>query len=336
MAKIKLHFVCNGNVFRSRLAAAYAASYQLEDIEITTSGLLTYKYDDQEDSYVSPWALDIAKRDGIESFLVRGKRTKTSTELLEDQDIIVFMNDDVFDNAKVQYEFNEQKAIIWHIKDRQEWKKSLRLTARQRKIRTRKHIRARVRELMKMITETGWVDIYSEKNKPLGYKLPVRMANGRALWHRGCHVVITTPNGGTLVQKRSKTIYFSPNLIDITLGGHVDAGETVTRAMLREIFEETGIVAKPAQLRPVELYKQSGYHPRQKVHNKAFIYTFHLKINSDDPDLVLQKKEVSFMKVLKPKQVDRLIRKRYLEKLGRLNYSYEYYKRIIEEIRSAD
>lgn len=325
---MKLHFVCNGNVFRSRLAAAYAKSYEVEGLEVTTSGMLAYKYEDQAEDWVSPWAMEIAKREGIEGFFDK-KRTVTTKKVLDSQDVIVFMNEDIYKSAKAQFELNEGKVLVWKVKDRDEWRKSLKLTAAQRKRRTKKHIRRKVRELMKIITETGWVDVVSEENKFLGYSLPLRMANGKGLWRRGCHVVITTPSGGVMVQKRSRGIYFSPGLIDVTLGGSIDAGEGIVGATVREIFEETGIRVKKGQLRLLEVSKSAKWHRSKKVHSKLFVYTFHLMIDEEDPELVLQEGEVEWMKVLTPRQIKKLIKERRLKAFGRLNYKREFYRRVV-------
>ena len=51
--KIKVHFVCNGNIFRSRLAEAYAKSLGLGQLEISSSGVVAANY--PPDS-LSPWA----------------------------------------------------------------------------------------------------------------------------------------------------------------------------------------------------------------------------------------------------------------------------------------
>lgn len=59
--------------------------------------------------------------------------------------------------------------------------------------------------------------------------------------HRSVHVVVHDGAGRILMQKRSRFKDTSPGKWDVSVGGHLDAGETYLQAALRECREEIGI-----------------------------------------------------------------------------------------------
>ncbi len=320
--KIKVHFVCSGNIFRSRLAEAYAKSLGLGQLEISSSGVFAAKY---PPDFLSPWA-KIAGHQNKFSEWFSPTRNQTSSAQLQSSDIIVFMSEDVLLAAKQNYDFNQSICVVWAIKDRGDWRKKLPIGQKRR--RTIKHIKSRVDQLIIDITRGGWVDVVDEANKPLNFKLPIAIANQNKLWHRSCHAIITTPNKSTLVEKRSNHIIFSPNRIDVTLGGHVDAGETPGAAILREIFEETGLRVDPSLPRLLEVYKWNSYHPRYKRYSKTFQSTYHVLLPSNNPVTTIQPAEVASMSILSPRQLRHLITFHRIKNLGQLSYNHAYYLRI--------
>ena len=61
------------------------------------------------------------------------------------------------------------------------------------------------------------------------------------LLHRVVHVLVFNSAGELLLQKRSEDKDVQPGKWDTSVGGHVDAGETVEAAVRRELAEELGI-----------------------------------------------------------------------------------------------
>lgn len=66
--------------------------------------------------------------------------------------------------------------------------------------------------------------------------------------HRSVHVAVHDGDGRLLLQKRSRFKDTSPGKWDISVGGHLDAGETYLEAALRECREEIGIEVREADL----------------------------------------------------------------------------------------
>jgi 8-oxo-dGTP pyrophosphatase MutT (NUDIX family) len=92
------------------------------------------------------------------------------------------------------------------------------------------------------------IDIITRNNRRTGRISNPEDASNRGLWHRGVHVIIATPSGQLLVQKRSEDMIQHPGMLDIGVGGFVDSGETPEMAGIREVYEETGIKATTDQL----------------------------------------------------------------------------------------
>ncbi len=61
------------------------------------------------------------------------------------------------------------------------------------------------------------------------------------LLHAEIQVWCMTPEGEIIFQHRAKDKDTYPDLLDATVGGHVDIGETYDESAVREVFEETGL-----------------------------------------------------------------------------------------------
>lgn len=113
---IKLHFVCRGNIYRSRLAEAYA-KYLLRDrsdIKISSSGIEAVR---SLIKGVNPITVDYLKADGLADYL-SDKQQQTTQDMLDKPDTVVFMNDTVYADALERFDINKEKTRVWHIPDR--------------------------------------------------------------------------------------------------------------------------------------------------------------------------------------------------------------------------
>ncbi|MEV0282410.1 NUDIX hydrolase [Streptomyces sp. NPDC050610] len=88
----------------------------------------------------------------------------------------------------------------------------------------------------------------------------------RALLSR---VVGRTPYRHVLLSQRDRPPYESTWAIP---GGHVDPGETGTRASARELLEETDVVVSPADLVFVGIFDEPDRYPRGQHIGAAFAF----------------------------------------------------------------
>jgi len=82
--------------------------------------------------------------------------------------------------------------------------------------------------------------IVDENDRPVGTERR-GVVHEKGLRHRSVHVLVFNGAGELLVQQRSSSKDSYPLFWDVSVGGHVGAGETYRQAAEREIVEEIGI-----------------------------------------------------------------------------------------------
>ncbi|HYH75026.1 MAG TPA: NUDIX domain-containing protein [Candidatus Saccharimonadales bacterium] len=95
------------------------------------------------------------------------------------------------------------------------------------------------------------LDIVSLDGQPTGQLIDKAVIHDQGLWHRDVHVWVT--NGRDILQQQrawDKTIM--PGEWDVSVGGHVGAGESYLDAAQRETAEELGLD------RPAERFIRAG------------------------------------------------------------------------------
>jgi isopentenyl-diphosphate delta-isomerase len=68
-------------------------------------------------------------------------------------------------------------------------------------------------------------------------------------WHRAAHLWVVAPGRRVLLQRRALIKESWPGHWDVSVAGHVSAGETTLQAIVREAEEELGLVVEPDELR---------------------------------------------------------------------------------------
>lgn len=110
-----IHFICRGNVYRSRLAEAYAKSSLTPDsnIKINSSGIeanLNLNGD------VDSTAAKVLETENIKENLAPSWQ-QTTQQILDKADLLVFMSETVYEDAHKQFNIQQNKSVVWRIKD---------------------------------------------------------------------------------------------------------------------------------------------------------------------------------------------------------------------------
>lgn len=111
-------------------------------------------------------------------------------------------------------------------------------------------------EMFPLITEQGEV---------VGQASRRYCHSGSMALHPVVHLHIFDRQGRLYLQKRSMKKDIAPGLWDTSVGGHVDYGESLLRAVLREAREEVGIEAEASQIRFLFQYVWQSARERELV-----------------------------------------------------------------------
>ena len=86
-----------------------------------------------------------------------------------------------------------------------------------------------------------YIDVLNEDGVKTGEILTRKEIHQRGLWHMAIVVIIVNENNEILLQQRSANKDKNANLWDISVAGHISAGQDAISAAAREINEEVMI-----------------------------------------------------------------------------------------------
>lgn len=142
-----------------------------------------------------------------------------------------------------------------------------------------------------------WVDILDENGNATGRSCLKSEAHAKGWFHPCVHIWFYTSNGDILVQQRGANKKTYPLLWDVSVAGHMAAGETSEEAALREVEEEIGLRIKAADLLQVGVYKSLKLHENGLI-DAEFLNTFLHPLTVSVNNLVPQKSEVADLKLI--------------------------------------
>ena len=134
------------------------------------------------------------------------------------------------------------------------------------------------------------IDIVDENGNFTGEVMDKEEAHDKNLLHNEIAVFIINDKGQVLLEKRSANKRFDPNKWALC-AGHVDAGESLESAALREMKEEVGISINQNELIPFAERSISI-----KETNSHITYYYYVKLNLKETDFIIQEEELSEVK----------------------------------------
>jgi len=128
------------------------------------------------------------------------------------------------------------------------------------------------------------LDVVNKEGKIIDI-LPRSVIHGNpSLMHRVAHLLVFNKDGALLLQKRSMNKDVAPGKWDTSVGGHVNAGETIDEAVRREMEEELGITS--CELKFLYSYIHSNPYETELVHTYSCIYEGAINFNKEEIDEV--------------------------------------------------
>ncbi len=147
-------------------------------------------------------------------------------------------------------------------------------------------------------TEPEFFDIVDESGSIVAKKTRNECHNGSKLLHPVVHIHLINSKKMILLQKRALTKDIQPGKWDTSVGGHVQSGETVKNAILRECLEETGIKINYKKIIFIKKYLFESDIEKELVYTNIYY--------SDGP-VKFQESEIDEVNFFTKKEVEKLI-----------------------------
>ena len=138
------------------------------------------------------------------------------------------------------------------------------------------------------MTDNCKLNIIDENGKIIGEEMRENIHN-QGLLHREIHVWFYTPKGEIIFQHREKDKDTHPDLLDATVGGHVEIGSDYENTALQELEEETGIKAEKNNLTFIQMVRSKTFDTAMNKTNNViraiYVYRYERKVE----DLKIEK-----------------------------------------------
>jgi isopentenyldiphosphate isomerase len=140
------------------------------------------------------------------------------------------------------------------------------------------------------------IDILTPEGKPTGKTALKSEAHQNGWFHATVHIWLFTSDKKILLQKRALTKKVFPGLWDISVAGHIGAGEEILDSAKREVFEEIGLQLDEKDFIKIgtrihQVSHENGIQDNEHHH----VFIAELKVPVEE--LRIQKEEVDAIKL---------------------------------------
>jgi len=135
------------------------------------------------------------------------------------------------------------------------------------------------------------IDILTSEGKPTGKTALKSEAHKNGWFHATVHIWLYTTDEKILLQKRALSKKVFPGLWDISVAGHIGAGEAILTSAKREVFEEIGLHLNEDDFIKIGTRKHQVSHKNGIIDNE-FHHVFMAVLKVPLSALSIQKEEV--------------------------------------------
>ncbi|WP_418638800.1 NUDIX hydrolase [Winogradskyella sp.] len=143
-----------------------------------------------------------------------------------------------------------------------------------------------------------YLDIVDKKGRPTGKTALKSEVHKKGWLHNTIHVWFYTLEGEILLQQRSHKKLICPLLWDVSVAGHVDAGEAIEEAAVRETKEEIGLNIHANDLRRIATHFHEGSYNNGAIQDNEFHHIFISELKVPLKSLAPQPNEVEALKLV--------------------------------------
>jgi len=152
-----------------------------------------------------------------------------------------------------------------------------------------------------------YIDIVTREGKPTGKCVPKSEIHKKGLYHRTAHIWFYTNEGKILLAQRTASKAICPLMWDVSVAGHIDAGETVKQAAIRETKEEINLDITETDLQPIGVFECFQTYESGIIDNE-FHNTFIAELKIPISQLTPQIEEVEALKLVTISEFEKLIK----------------------------
>ena len=176
------------------------------------------------------------------------------------------------------------------------------------------------------------IDILTPEGKSTGKTALKSEAHKNGWFHATAHIWFFTSNKKILLQKRALTKKVFPGIWDISVAGHIGAGEEVLEGAKREVFEEIGLILEDKEFIKIGTRIHQVTH-ENGIQDNEHHHVFIAELKTPISELTMQPEEVAGLelwdlKVLKEtKNLENVLLPRFHE------YYVSVYNKIISYLK---
>jgi len=142
-----------------------------------------------------------------------------------------------------------------------------------------------------------FIDIVTIDGKPTGRSTLKSEIHSKGYYHNTAHIWFYTEEGEILLQQRAASKIIRPLLWDVSVAGHIDAGETLKGGAIREIEEEIGLSINESDLYKIGIFECFQSYENGIIDNE-FHHTFICELKVGINTLIPQVSEVEGLKLI--------------------------------------
>ena len=143
-----------------------------------------------------------------------------------------------------------------------------------------------------------YIDIVTKTGEATGKSALKSEIHSKGYYHNTAHVWLYTKEGDILLAQRAASKAICPLLWDVSAAGHVDAGEDIKHAAIRETHEEIGLLISEHFFEKIGVFESFQSYKNGIVDNE-FHHTYIAKIVAEAFSyLVPQQDEVEALKLV--------------------------------------
>ncbi|PWI31636.1 hydrolase [Flavobacteriaceae bacterium LYZ1037] len=150
------------------------------------------------------------------------------------------------------------------------------------------------------------IDIVTKTDKPTGKTALKSEIHKKGYYHNTAHVWFYTKAGQILLAQRASSKTICPLLWDVSVAGHVDAGETIKQAAIRETLEEIGLVVTESNLQKIGVFPCFQSYDFGIIDNE-FHHTYIIELKVTLNQLKPQLDEVEALKLISVQEFEELL-----------------------------